>query len=115
MLTKKKQLTCDEIGILNPNRAWSYSVVRLIRFIVFLGRHDEPEEQEQDRIREEIKASHRFYSFAEERSENIVKWCARDWSSAILLIRFRHIDGHDYMWAVSEMLLSATEAIFILV
>jgi phospholipase D1/2 len=27
----------------------------------------------------------------------------------------RHIDGHDYMWAVSEMLDSAKEVIFILV
>ena len=27
----------------------------------------------------------------------------------------RHIDGHDYMWAVSEMLDRAREAIFILV
>lgn len=26
----------------------------------------------------------------------------------------RHIDGHDYMWALSEMLDSAKEAIFIL-
>ena len=80
-----------------------------------LGRHDEPEEQEQDRIREEIKASHRFHSFAGERTENIAKWCVRDCSSAILFIWCRHIDGHDYMWAVSEMLLSAKEAIFILV
>ena len=27
----------------------------------------------------------------------------------------RHIDGHDYMWALSEMLDSAKEFIFILV
>lgn len=27
----------------------------------------------------------------------------------------RHIDGHDYMWAISEMLDQAKEAIFILV
>ena len=30
-------------------------------------------------------------------------------------IRHRHIDGHDYMYAVSEILDSAKEAIFILV
>ena len=27
----------------------------------------------------------------------------------------RHVDGHDYMWAVSEMIDGAEEAIFILV
>lgn len=27
----------------------------------------------------------------------------------------RHIDGHDYMWALSELLDDAREAIFILV
>ncbi|KAH8091773.1 phospholipase D/nuclease [Cristinia sonorae] len=70
------------IGILNPNR-----------------RHDDPEEQEQDQIRAEINASHRFESFAEERTENAVKW---------------HIDGHDYMHALSEMLESARDAIFIM-
>ena len=34
-----------------------------------------------------------------------------------LLIRviFRHVDGHDYMWAVSEMIDRAQEVIFILV
>ncbi|KAH9884507.1 phospholipase D/nuclease [Cubamyces lactineus] len=70
------------IGILNPDR-----------------RHDDPEEKRADMIRSEIMAGHRFHSFANERSENFVKW---------------HIDGHDYMWAVSELLESAREAIFIL-
>ncbi|RDB28300.1 Phospholipase D1 [Hypsizygus marmoreus] len=70
------------IGRFNPNR-----------------RHDEPHEVEQDKIRAEINAAHRFESFAEERSGNSVKW---------------HIDGHDYMWALSEMLESAQEAIFIM-
>ncbi|KAI0071462.1 phospholipase D/nuclease [Panus rudis PR-1116 ss-1] len=70
------------IGLLNPNR-----------------RHDEPEEQRNDMIRAEINASHRFISFADERSQNFVKW---------------HVDGHDYMYALSEMLESAREAIFIL-
>lgn len=32
-----------------------------------------------------------------------------------LTILHRHIDGHDYMYALSEMLESAREAIFILV
>uniref|UniRef100_A0A0W0EW24 Phospholipase n=1 Tax=Moniliophthora roreri TaxID=221103 RepID=A0A0W0EW24_MONRR len=72
----------DEIiGQLNPNR-----------------RHDEPHEIKADEIRAEINASHRFQSFAEERTDNFVKW---------------HIDGHDYMWAVSGMLENAKECIFI--
>ncbi|TEB25730.1 phospholipase D, partial [Coprinellus micaceus] len=62
-------------------------------------RHDEPHEKEQDEIRAQIRAGHRFTSFASERSGNTVKW---------------HIDGHDYMWAISEMLDNAKEAIFIL-
>ncbi|KXN92484.1 Phospholipase D1 [Leucoagaricus sp. SymC.cos] len=83
-LTQKgaKHARDEVIGRWNPNR-----------------RHDEPEEQEQDRILAEIRASHRFDSFAGRRSENTVKW---------------HIDGHDYMWALSEMLESAKEVIFIL-
>ncbi len=28
---------------------------------------------------------------------------------------FRHVDGHDYMWALSEMLESAREVVFIMV
>jgi len=32
-----------------------------------------------------------------------------------LLTPYRHVDGHDYMYAVSEMLDSAKHAIFILV
>ncbi|THH27911.1 hypothetical protein EUX98_g6279 [Antrodiella citrinella] len=70
------------IGILNPNR-----------------RHDTPEEKADDQVRAEINASHRFESFASERSQNAVKW---------------HVDGHDYMYALSEMLENAREAIFIL-
>jgi phospholipase D1/2 len=62
-------------------------------------RHDEPHEIEHDKVREEIREGHRFKSFATERSDNFVKW---------------HIDGHDYMWAMSEMLDNAKEAIFIL-
>ncbi|KZT05728.1 phospholipase D/nuclease [Laetiporus sulphureus 93-53] len=62
-------------------------------------RHDSPQEQAEDRVRAEINASHRFDSFAVERNDNFVKW---------------HIDGHDYMYAVSELLDSARESIFIL-
>ncbi|KAJ6535117.1 hypothetical protein B0H19DRAFT_1185017 [Mycena capillaripes] len=61
-------------------------------------RHDDPEEKRQDEIRAEINAGHRFNSFATERTDNYVKW---------------HIDGHDYMWALSEMLDNAKEVIFI--
>ncbi|KAJ8463937.1 hypothetical protein ONZ45_g17411 [Pleurotus djamor] len=70
------------IGIISPNR-----------------RHDDPEEQAQDAIRAEINASHRFTSFAGERTHNIAKW---------------HVDGHDYMWAVSEMIDNAKDVIFIM-
>ncbi|TFK21685.1 phospholipase D [Coprinopsis marcescibilis] len=62
-------------------------------------RHDEPHEKEQDELREEIRRGHRFTSFAPERSNNTVKW---------------HVDGLDYMWAVSEMIDNASEAIFIM-
>ncbi|TFK38573.1 phospholipase D [Crucibulum laeve] len=62
-------------------------------------RHDEPHEIAQDELRAEIRSGHRFTSFASERANNSVKW---------------HIDGHDYMWALSEMLENAKEAIFIL-
>ncbi|KAH8927543.1 phospholipase D/nuclease [Atractiella rhizophila] len=62
-------------------------------------RHDEEYEKEQDRIRTEIAESHRFTSFAPVRQGNNVKW---------------YIDGHDYFWALSEMLDSARECIFIL-
>uniref|UniRef100_D8Q6U4 Phospholipase n=1 Tax=Schizophyllum commune (strain H4-8 / FGSC 9210) TaxID=578458 RepID=D8Q6U4_SCHCM len=63
------------------------------------GRHDDPEEIEHDKIRQEIRESHRFESFAGERFNNFVKW---------------HIDGHDYMYALSEMLENAKEVIYIL-
>ncbi|THH14594.1 hypothetical protein EW146_g5764 [Bondarzewia mesenterica] len=64
-----------------------------------LGRHNDPHEKLHDEIRAEINASHRFDSFADERAQNFVKW---------------HIDGHDYFYALSEMLESARECIFIL-
>ncbi|KAI0028033.1 phospholipase D/nuclease [Vararia minispora EC-137] len=62
-------------------------------------RHDDPEEKRHDEIRAAINASHRFQSFAGEREQNFVKW---------------HIDGQDYFWALSELLDSARECIFIL-
>ncbi|KAG2355827.1 hypothetical protein BDR07DRAFT_1473986 [Suillus spraguei] len=62
-------------------------------------RHDKPEEKLDDEIRAQINASHRFDSFADQRADNAIKW---------------HIDGHDYMYALSEILDSAKECIFIL-
>ncbi|KAG8908870.1 hypothetical protein FRC01_007238, partial [Tulasnella sp. 417] len=62
-------------------------------------RHDEPHEIEADQRRAAICDSHRFKSFAPEREANTVKW---------------YIDGADYFYAVSELIDSATECIFIL-
>lgn len=62
-------------------------------------RHDTPQEKMNDEIREQINASHRFRSFADQRTDNAIKW---------------HVDGHDYMWAVSELLDNARDVIFIL-
>lgn len=61
-------------------------------------RHDEKWEKEQDRIREEICNSHRYRSFANVREGNAVKW---------------YSDGHDYFWALSEILESAKECIYV--
>ncbi|KAI9510126.1 hypothetical protein F5148DRAFT_1182591 [Russula earlei] len=61
-------------------------------------KHETPEEKLNDDIRSEIISSHRFQSFAGEREQNFVKW---------------HIAGHDYFYALSEMLDSARESIFI--
>ncbi|KAF9027624.1 phospholipase D/nuclease [Hymenopellis radicata] len=71
----------------------------IIGFVNPDRRHDDPEEVKADEIRQAIRDEHRFTSFAEERANNFVKW---------------HVDGHDYMWALSEMLDRAKEAIFIL-
>ncbi|KAG6333866.1 hypothetical protein ID866_5221 [Astraeus odoratus] len=71
----------------------------LPKCLVVLRRHDTPEEKMNDQIRAQINAGHRFESFAGQRSENAIKW---------------HIDGHDYMWAVSEMLDNARDVIFIM-
>ncbi|KAI5986718.1 hypothetical protein EDC04DRAFT_2589598 [Pisolithus marmoratus] len=62
-------------------------------------RHDNPEEKMNDEIRKQINESHRFGSFADQRSENAIKW---------------HVDGHDYMWALSELLDNARDVIFIM-
>ncbi|KAJ7600688.1 phospholipase D [Mycena floridula] len=62
-------------------------------------RHDDPAEIQADEARAEIRSGHRFTSFAAERAECSVKW---------------HIDGHDYMYALSELLESAKESVFIL-
>ena len=61
-------------------------------------RHDEEHEQATDRKREEIGQSHRFHSFAPERSGNNAKW---------------YVDGRDYFWAVSVALERAKETIYI--
>ncbi|QRV95777.1 phospholipase [Ceratobasidium sp. AG-Ba] len=66
---------------------------------VEVDRHDDPEEKEHDRIREEIRKSHRFESFAGIREKNTVKWLTC---------------SPDYFWAMSEILDSAQECIFIL-
>lgn len=70
----------------------------------------------EDHIRDEINSSHRFNSFADQRYENFVKWYfVACFVNELKLTLTRHVDGHDYMYAVSEMLESAKEAIFILV
>ncbi len=46
-------------------------------------RHDEPHEKKTDEKRTAIAESHRFESFAPERSGNCVKW---------------YVDGRDYYW-----------------
>ncbi|WVF68604.1 hypothetical protein IAT40_003374 [Kwoniella sp. CBS 6097] len=62
-------------------------------------RHDEAWEQEVDAKIEAIRDGHRFRSFAGERDGNVCKW---------------HVDGHDYFWAMSEMIDEAKECIMIL-
>ncbi|CAG7850914.1 Phospholipase D1 Short=PLD 1; AltName: Full=Choline phosphatase 1; AltName: Full=Meiosis-specific sporulation-specific protein 14; AltName: Full=Phosphatidylcholine-hydrolyzing phospholipase D1 [Serendipita indica DSM 11827] len=62
-------------------------------------RHDDPEEKARDEARARILEGHRFKSFAQERDGNICKW---------------HVDGHDFMWALAEIIDSAKEHICIL-
>ncbi|KAI5984587.1 hypothetical protein EDC04DRAFT_2832901 [Pisolithus marmoratus] len=64
-----------------------------------VNRHDNPEEKMNDEIRKQINESHRFGNFADHLSKNAIKW---------------HVDGHDYMWALSELLDSARDVIFIM-
>jgi phospholipase D1/2 len=62
-------------GFVNPNREHLWEDVAFNSlFSLHLGRHDEPEEIMNDKIREEINNSHRFNSFADRRFENFVKW-----------------------------------------
>lgn len=62
------------------------------------SRHDDPDEKLRDEKMEQIRARHRFQSFAKERPGNHVKW---------------YVDGHDYFYAASELLQSARSCIFI--
>lgn len=85
---------------------------------ISLDRHDDPQEKQDDQVRAEIRASHRFDSFAGQRSQCSVKWCANSSERRRFLLtvaRHRHVDGHDYMYALSEILDNAKECIFILV
>jgi phospholipase D1/2 len=61
-------------------------------------RHDEEHEKETDAKRTRTAESHRFDSFAPERSNNEIKW---------------YVDGRDYFWAVSTALERAKETIYI--
>ncbi|GAA5974034.1 hypothetical protein JCM11641_008224 [Rhodosporidiobolus odoratus] len=62
-------------------------------------RHDEAHEKEEDEQRKVIAESHRFESFAPMREGSQVKW---------------YINGHDYFWALSEIIDNAKETIWIL-
>ena len=62
------------------------------------SRHDEEHEQEADRKRAALCDSHRYSSFADVQDGNDVKW---------------FVNGHDYFWALSEILDRARESIFI--
>lgn len=46
----------------------------VLRSSFHTGRHDDPEEKRQDEVRAEINSGHRFQSFAQERTQNTVKW-----------------------------------------
>jgi hypothetical protein len=62
------------LGIWNPNRRSRLNRLTNLILNLIKDRHDDPEEQEHDRIREEIRKSHRFQSFANIRDDNTVKW-----------------------------------------
>ncbi|KAI5475207.1 phospholipase D [Pseudohyphozyma bogoriensis] len=89
-LTRKLEKLPADLSKLKESVAYSFNPNH---------RHDEDFEKEIDRIRTEIANSHRFQSFGAERDGNDVKW---------------YVDGHDYFYALSELLDSAKETIWIL-
>jgi phospholipase D1/2 len=81
------------------NKVFTHARAEAIGILNPNRRHDQPYEIAEDNLRAEIRRGHRFESFAAERAGSTAKW---------------HVDGHDYMWAVSEMIDKATDVIFIL-
>lgn len=61
-------------------------------------RHDEEHEKATDRKRSAVAESHRYQSFAPERSGNNIKW---------------YVDGRDYFWALSVAMERAKETLYI--
>ncbi|KAG9029137.1 hypothetical protein FRB95_005641 [Tulasnella sp. JGI-2019a] len=61
--------------------------------------HDDPTNIKRNDLRTQICNSHRFGSFAQQRYNNTAKW---------------FLDGHDYFYAVSEIIAAAQRSIFIL-
>ncbi|MBW0471417.1 hypothetical protein O181_011132 [Austropuccinia psidii MF-1] len=72
--------------------------IGLKKFLNIQSRHDEPHEKAHDEAIEKIRSTNRFQSFSKQRLGNNVKW---------------FVDGHDYFYAVSEILESAKHSIFI--
>ncbi|GAA5871838.1 hypothetical protein JCM3774_000315 [Rhodotorula dairenensis] len=62
-------------------------------------RHDEAHEKAEDEARLQIRKEHRFESFAGETEGNDVKW---------------YTSGHDYFYALSEIIENAKETVWIL-
>jgi hypothetical protein len=61
-------------GLLNPDSEIRLVFAKRLPLIPEIGRHDTPQEKLNDKIRAEINQSHRFESFAAERTQNFVKW-----------------------------------------
>jgi hypothetical protein len=61
-------------GLLTPDSEIWLLFVKQPPLIPEIGRHDTPQEKLNDKIRAEINQSHRFESFAAERTQNFVKW-----------------------------------------
>ena len=65
-----------------------------------------------------IRGEHPFNSFAGPRTGNKVKWLVYPFSTTFELTRDpddqRYISGHDYFYALSELLEEAKETIWIL-